>query len=108
MRALRCGLALLFALFTGHVMADYAAANRAEHAVMGHMAGDAADNRAFETALGFDRGRRQKRGQRQPEGSGQCERRSHNRNSFPGGLALGVDLMSDRTGAHSERRDLGL
>ena len=59
MRVLRCGLALLFALFIGHVMADHAPADRAEDAVMGHVAGDSADQRAFQSTLGLGRGRRE-------------------------------------------------
>ena len=70
MGVLRCGLALLFHLFVGHVMADYAAADRAEDAVMGNVAGDSANQRALETALGFGGGWRQERGKRQPERCG--------------------------------------
>ena len=41
--------------------------------MMGHMPGDAADNRALDAALGVGGGWRQKRGERQPEGRGHDE-----------------------------------
>ena len=45
---------LFLVLFVGHVMADDAAADRAEDAVVaGVMAGDAADQRALEAAFRF-------------------------------------------------------
>jgi hypothetical protein len=99
MRVLRCGLALLFALFIGHVMADDAAADCAEDAVMGHVAGDSADQRALQATLGFGGGWRQERGERHPKRRGHDECGFHCGIPFHEGLALDADLVSERIGA---------
>jgi hypothetical protein len=82
MRILRRALRRLLGLLIGHVMADYAPADRAEDAMMGHMAGDAADKRAFEAALRFGGSGRKRRGERQSERSGHDECGLHDRIPF--------------------------
>jgi hypothetical protein len=69
---------LLFRLFGGHVMADGAAADRAQNAVMtGVVAGDAADNRALQAPSGLDRRRANRQCWEQSEHRGGDPKRSH-------------------------------
>ena len=54
----------------GHVVADHATADRAEHPVVDHMAGDAADQGALQAAFGLGGGRKENRGRGEGERCG--------------------------------------
>jgi hypothetical protein len=63
---------LLFCLFIGHVMSDDAAAERADDSVAGIVAGDAADDSAFQAALSLGWSGRHTRRQYHSESGGDC------------------------------------
>jgi hypothetical protein len=98
MRVLRRAFGRILAPFVGHVMANDAAADRAKDAVMRHMAGDAADKRAFEAALGFGGSRRQGGEERQSERGGHDECGLHDRIPFLS-AAGDADELPDRASA---------